>query len=277
MHSHYCDGEGELESYVQSAIKKRMYAIGFSSHAPVPFKSDWHMQSDRLDNYISEIEYLKEKYREMNIYSGLEVDYIPGIIGPKTFADRDLDLVIGSVHYTGQFENQHHCCIEGTTEEFEMTLEQVFNNDIRKLVTSYYERVIEMVKYDPPDIIGHLDVIKKLNSNNRYFSEEELWYQDIIDDVTKAIADSDCIIEVNTRGFYKGITKEFYPGKQLLQKCVEREIPVTINSDAHHPHEIDRNYRDVVIVLSDIGIHRVVIFDKGRWTAVRIKENESEV
>ena len=32
MHSHYCDGEGELASYVKKAMEKNMYAIGFSSH-----------------------------------------------------------------------------------------------------------------------------------------------------------------------------------------------------------------------------------------------------
>jgi histidinol-phosphatase (PHP family) len=82
-HCHFCDGQGELESYVVEAINKNMCAIGFSSHAPVPFKSDWHMQSDDLDKYLSEIDSLKKRYKEIKIYSGLEVDYIPGQINPN--------------------------------------------------------------------------------------------------------------------------------------------------------------------------------------------------
>ena len=270
MHSHYCDGEGELESFVKKAIERNMYAIGFSGHAPVPFNSDWHIQLDHLDTYISEIEFLKEKYKEIEIFSGLEVDYIPGQIGPNSYADRNLDFIIGSVHYAGQFRNQENCCIDGTKEEFERALKLVYNNDIEKLVSRYYENVVEMLNNDPPDIIGHLDVIKKLNSNNRYFSEEESWYQDIVSDVIQAISATESILEVNTRGYYKSFTKEFYPGKRILEKCSEANIPVTISSDAHHPNEIVQNFEDAVSVLLNIGYTHLYIFDKGMWFKVQI-------
>jgi histidinol-phosphatase (PHP family) len=269
-HCHYCDGEGTLPSYVQKALEKKMYAIGFSSHAPVPFKSYGHMISDHLDKYISEIEFLKCEYEGIKIYSGLEVDFIPGQIGPNDYADRNLDLIIGSVHYAGQFEDQVNFCIDNTREEFDRGLGLIFNNNIKRLVTRYYEIVIEMIKNEPPGIIGHLDLIKKLNYNNRYFSEEESWYQDIISDVIMAISKTNCIVEVNTRGYYKGITEEFYPGRQILEKCFEADIHLTINSDAHHPDEIANNFEDVVALLRDIGYGSIHIFDEGKWCAVQL-------
>jgi histidinol-phosphatase (PHP family) len=247
-----------------------MYAIGFSSHAPVPFKSYGHMKSDHLDKYISEIESLKSEDTGINIYSGLEVDYIPGQIGPNNYADRNLDLIIGSVHYAGQFEDQINFCIDSTREEFDRGLGLIFNNNIKRLVARYYEIVIEMIKNDPPDIIGHLDLIKKLNYNNRYFREEESWYQDIISDVIMAISKTNCIVEVNTRGYYKGITEEFYPGRQILEKCFEAGIHLTINSDAHHPDEIANNFEDVAALLLDIGYGSIHIFDEGKWCTVQL-------
>lgn len=270
MHSHYCDGQGQLASYVRKAIEKHMYAIGFSGHAPVSFKSDWHMPSDQLENYISEIEFLKQQHEDIKIYAGLEVDYIPGQTGPGDYADRNLDLIVGSVHYTGQFEDQVNCSIDDTVEEFKRGLELIFNNDIRKLVTRYYEIVIEMVKNDPPHIIGHLDIIKKLNSANRFFHEEEGWYEDMTSEVIKAIATSDCIVEINTRGYYKGLTKEFYPGKEILKKCFEANLPVTISSDAHHPDEITLNFEDAASLLQDTGYREIYIFDEGKWRAIQL-------
>jgi histidinol-phosphatase (PHP family) len=269
-HSHYCDGEGTLASYVRKAIEKNMYAIGFSSHAPVPFDSDWHMPLDHLEKYISEIEILKDEYKEIKIFSGLEVDYIPGETGPHNYADRNLDLIVGSVHYAGQFKDQDHCCIDDTAEEFERGLKLIYNNDIRSLVSRYYEIVIEMVINDPPDIIGHFDIIKKLNWNHRYFNEEESWYQDTLSDVIKAISVSDCIVEVNTRGYYKGISKEFFPGKQILKKCFEANIPITISSDAHHPNEIGNNIKDAASLLKDIGYRSIYIFDERTWRAIQL-------
>lgn len=277
MHSHYCDGEGELESYVTQALKKNLHAIGFSGHAPVPFDSDWHMPLNQLDKYLSEITFLKNKYKEIKIYSGLEVDYIPGQIGPKTFTNKKIDLIVGSVHYIGQFENQVNCCIDGTREEFENGLKLIFKSDIKKLVAKYYENIIEMTKYDPPDIIGHLDLIKKLNSNNRYFDETELWYQDIITDVIRAISASNCVVELNTRGYYKGICKDFYPSKQILELCFEANIPITISSDAHHPAEIDRNFEEAASLLSKIGYRKALLFDNNKWVSAELNTKGLEL
>ena len=59
MHSNFCDGKSELVDYVQEARKLGMISIGFSSHAPVPFATKWCMKSDRLDDYINEIDVIK--------------------------------------------------------------------------------------------------------------------------------------------------------------------------------------------------------------------------
>ncbi len=67
-----------------------------------------------------------------------------------------------------------------------------------------------------------------------------------------------------------GITKEFYPGKQILKKCFEADIHLTINSDAHHPNEIANNFEDVASVLLDIGYNNIYIFDEGKWCAVQL-------
>ena len=68
-----------------------------------------------------------------------------------------------------------------------------------------------------------------------------------------AISIGNCIVEVNTRGYYKGITKEFYPSMHILKKCLEADIHLTINSDAHHPNEIANSFEDVASALLDIG------------------------
>lgn len=273
MHSHYCDGVGQLETYVKKAIDKKMFAIGFSGHAPVPFITDWHMKKSSLASYINDINTLKNKYRnDIQIYSGLEVDYIPGKTGPNTFREQHLDIIIGSIHYVGQFENGGNCCIDYTTEEFEKGLEIIFGNDIEKLVGTYYETMVSMIQNDPPDIIGHLDIIKKLNHNNRYLSEEEDWYRDLISGVISAISASNCIVEINTRGFYKGITREFYPSKWILEKCLKSNIPITISSDAHRPNDIDNSMKDAASILLDIGYKQVSILDEAKWRNVDLKK-----
>ena len=273
-HSHHCHGEDGLEAYVKKAIEKKMYAIGFSSHAPVPFFSDWQIKQSQLDNYLKEIADLKNKYcKNIRIYSGLEVDYIPNVVGPKSFYKQNLDIIIGSVHYTGQYKNGEHYLFDISVKEFEKGLKTLFNNDIIKLVDLYYSNIISMVKNDPPDIIGHLDLIKKFNYNNKYFNENDDWYQNITTEVIKVISHSSCIIEVNTRGYYMGLDKEFYPNRLILDKCLKHNIPVTLSSDAHKADDIDNSFEEAASLLLDIGYKHVHIFDEGKWREAGLRKN----
>ncbi len=266
IHSNYCHGKGRLESYVLKAIEKKMVVMGFTSHAPMPLETDWHMKAEFLDDYLDEIKFLKEKYKnEIDIYSGLEVDYVPGITGPEKFKNRGLDFIVGSVHYAGRFVDGTPCGIDNTVEEFERGLKLIFDNDIRRLVSHYYETLISMIENDPPDIVGHLDIIKKLNVDGRYFSEEADWYHDLISKVISALSRSQCVVEVNTRGYYKGVMNEFAPGNQILKKCFEAGIPVTISSDAHRPDEIARDFERAVGTLSNIGYKHISVIEGQDW------------
>ena len=154
---------------------------------------------------------------------------------------------------------------------------QSFNNDIQKLVRTYYDNVVSMIKNDPPDIIGHLDLVKKLNDNNRYFNEEDNWYQDIVTEVIEVISSGNCIVELNTRGYYKGFTREFYPGKRILKKCLEYNIPVTISSDAHKTEEIDDCFEKAATLLLNIGYEKVHIFHEGGWHGVGLRTDGLEI
>src|SRR5690242_18712824 len=112
MHSHYCDGKGALPEYVAAARAQGMPAIGFSSHAPVPFDCVWCMKAGRLDEYLSEVKSLQSATRDIELYRGLEVDFIPNVISPRDFAPR-LDYTVGSVHFIDAFDDGRPWEIDG--------------------------------------------------------------------------------------------------------------------------------------------------------------------
>ena len=86
MHSTYCDGKSELMDYVDQARKLNMISIGFSSHAPVPFPTKWCMKAERFDDYLINIEKIKKLNSFIEIYKGLEVDFIPDVTHLISFA-----------------------------------------------------------------------------------------------------------------------------------------------------------------------------------------------
>jgi len=118
-----------------------------------------------------------------------------------------------------------------------------------------------------PDIIAHLDKIK-MHNKNRYFTEEEGWYKDIVWKTLKFIADkSNCIVEVNTRGLYKKRSDTFFPGPAILEQIHHLKIPITLSADAHQPAELNGYYEEAIKLMKEIGFKELVCFDnKGRIT-----------
>lgn len=255
-HSEFCDGKMELEDYVKKAIEVGFKAIGFSGHAPIGIDQSWLMKESSLDNYINETLRLKEFYKDkIEIYLGLEIDYINGLIGPKSekFNRLNLDYNIGSVHFFKKTDEGEYLTVDGPIEEYEKLLNNVYQGDVRKFVGGYYENLREMVIIHKPDIIGHIDIIKKNNRENKFFNENENWYKEEIIKTLDLIAKTSSIVEVNTGGRARGFMKEFYPSNFILKECLNRGIKIMLNADAHHPNNINAYYKEAIETLKDIG------------------------
>jgi histidinol-phosphatase (PHP family) len=242
-HSFYCDGKAHFEEFIQKAIQLNYSEIGFSSHAPTVFEASWQMKKEKLFQYLEELEILKNKYLGIiSIKSGLEVDYIESVSGPSYFREYNLDYIIGSVHYIMCDEScNSYFTIDASAEEFAKGV-KMFGGDVAKIVKTYYSAIKKMIINDAPDIVGHIDLIKKFNRNNAFFDEAEQWYVSELEEVVAVLLSRPITVEINTRGYYKGLTEEFYPSDIFLRKIIKSKIPVIINTDAHHPDELNLGF-----------------------------------
>jgi len=275
-HTNFCDGTGDPEEYVITAIDKGFHTLGFSSHAPVPFKNNFAIKDDNeLQNYCQTIRQLQQKYHDrISICLALEIDFIDGI--SRDFSDfmQDcrLDYTIGSVHLVKNGNDQRLWFIDGArVETYTEGLENIFGGDARKAVTAYYHQLNRMVSEQKPDIIGHFDKIK-MHNQDRYFREDEPWYIDLVMELLENIERLGVIVEVNTRGIYKKRSNDLYPGKWILQIIKEKGLPVTLSADAHKPEEIDGYYPETLEILRNIGFKNLVYFNDGRWQEQQICE-----
>lgn len=264
MHSKYCDGKGELMDYVDQARSQKMISIGFSSHAPVNFPCKWCMQAEYLDNYLLEAEMIKSSITDMDIYKSLEVDFIPGRISPQQFKDR-LDYTVGSVHFVDEWPDGIPWEIDGQHTLFLEGLDKIFGGDMRGVITRYFELTREMVQKSEPTIVGHLDKIKIQNPSNKFFMESDAWYQTEVKKTIDVIHKSNSIVEVNTRGIYQKKSADTYPSPWILELLHEKNIPITLSSDAHHPSDIINQFSETAGLLLDIGFKTVTILHEGRW------------
>jgi histidinol-phosphatase (PHP family) len=262
-HSKYCDGQGELADHLQAAREKNLGTLGFSSHAPVPFDCKWCMKEEKFATYLSDIKALASNEREIEIYSGLEIDFIPGIVSPAQFRNR-LNYTIGSIHFIDSFEGKPWE-IDGAHEVFKEGLRKIFKGNIQSAVTRYYELTRQMVAESQPDILGHLDKIKIQNRPDTPIEEGDSWYKQEILKTLSVIKTSDVIVEVNTRGIYQKKTSFTYPSPWILEKMFESKIPITLSSDAHRPDDLVREFTSTAELLNDIGFKNLSILKDGIW------------
>jgi histidinol-phosphatase (PHP family) len=273
-HSKYCDGFGELEDYVVSAIEKGMKYLGFSSHAYLPFETKWAMKKENFEEYKNTVLNLKEKYKnQLEIFLGMEVDYLPGVISVASEEIRkmNLDYTIGSMHFLGQLNDSTHWTADAKLSTFEEGLSTTFKNNIRDAVEKYYKLLSEMVQKSPPDIIGHLDIIKKNNKNSSFFSEDEYWYKESVMETLKVIAKSKCILEVNTGGVVRKKCDSIYPSEWILKECLKLNIPIIVGSDAHNPQDINGYFNETANILKNIGFEKYLRLTKDKWEEVCLK------
>jgi len=174
-HSYFCDGHGTLEEFVQAAISKNFAVLGFSSHSPVPYKSKNVLKFENVIEYLRKVQILKEKHsNEIEIYTGMEIDFFANYSKISQFSDY-LDYSIGSVHQLGILPDGDFLNFDYSKTDFSRYTEEIFNGDIKNMVSQYYLQIILMLCAEKkPDIIGHLDLIKKFNRNDQFFSEKEM-------------------------------------------------------------------------------------------------------
>ena len=266
------DGQGTLEDIVQKAISKGFSSLGFSCHTPFIIEDEWHMRKEDFSYYIDELYRLKGLYKDrIELYSGLECDYIEhtGELVGSEYAGM-LDYTIGSVHAMYHKKSGTYLSIDGPIEEFNTLLHDNFADDIQAFVSHYYTLQEEMIHKHKFDILGHCDLIKKYNFENKYFDQASSWYQKIVHRFIKVVAKHHTMIEVNTGGMARGATKEVYPSPYMLSLCKEYDIPVTLNSDAHQRDHLDFFFSGADDLLVQIGYKSINVMYHGFWQEVPI-------
>lgn len=263
-HSSYCDGKSTLREIVTQAIAFGIQSIGLSSHAALPFTCHWCMKKDALINYLHEVEQLKTEFPGLEIYKGLEIDYIPNIINPRQFSAQ-LDYTIGSIHFVNTLPNGTPWEIDGTLPLFEAGLKEIYQDNINAVIHDYFTLTREMITDYTPTIVGHLDKIKIQNAGNKFFNENEAWYQKELLETLNLIKQHECIVEVNTRGLYMNKTTSPYPSEWTLTEMRKLNIPITLNSDAHHAKDLISGFDTAIRILQDVGFRKTLKLQSGRW------------
>lgn len=266
-HNRYCDGAGTIDDYARAAVAAGLEAVGVSSHGPVTFPDDHSILVEDLPAYCAEIESARDAHAaRVRVHLSLEFEFIPEMLNAlwDLVAPYPFEYLIGSVHFIRMGPDGVPLPYDLSRRGFEEALADTFGGDPRAMVGEYYTRVRTMAAWGRIAIVGHLDRIKMWNSDNRYFDETEPWYRREVESTLDACAAAGVIVELNTSGWrHDGLAP--YPSPWIVNRCVERRIPITVTADAHAPSRIASFYPEAEAVLREAGVTALSVFRDGEW------------
>lgn len=226
--------QGSPEDFVQQALRLGLADYGISDHMPMPQDEthafdDWRMRSAQLPEYLEWVDRARRcaAGTGLRVLAALECDWFAGIepwIG-ELRARAPWDYLIGSVHYLGSLGSVDDSVYAQTTT----------SGSVESDWSLYRSAILELVQSGLFDMLGHMDLVKIWG--RRPAAELTVFWEPVLE----ALQVSGMVVELNTAGWHKPCAVP-YPDEAVLCELLRRCIPIAINSDAHAPGVLSRDF-----------------------------------
>jgi len=250
MHTARCGhATGTPVEFVDAAREAGLDIVCFTDHLPMPadYPQHYTMRPHEVSEYLDDVSAAAAYSRETGgpeVLSGVEADWMPDEVAftRETLASLPLDMVLGSVHFLGDWAFDDPDLID-----------RYGSVVIDEMWERYFTEVAAAARSGLFDVIAHPDLIKKFGFLPS--GDPTAWYEA----AAEALCAGGCAVEVNTGGLRKPIN-EIYPSLQLLQACQRRGVPATMGSDAHAAAEVGTGGRQARELLRTAGYRSLVVF-----------------
>ena len=228
-HSVLCDGKNTLAEMAAAAFGAGVRYFGASghSHTDIPHDAGNVLPADLVE-YRSQLLALREQYRgRMEVLLGIEQDSC----SPQPVPDW-VDYWIGSVHNLHDPKTGNYHCVDWDREKLTACRDTMFGGDMLALTEAYYRDVAAMADRKPT-ILGHIDLVTKLNAGNVLFDETAPRYRAAALEALHAADPQATLLEINTGAISRGYRDTPYPAQFLLREWRNLGGRIILTADAH--------------------------------------------
>ncbi|MBE6995141.1 MAG: histidinol-phosphatase HisJ family protein [Ruminococcaceae bacterium] len=265
-HTTFCDGRNSAAEMAAAAFAAGVKHYGFSGHIHTPCPSDVGicMTADMTD-YCAEILRLREAYADrMEILLGIEWDLCSDLPVPDW-----ADYWIGSVHNL-RTAADGYCCVDWNAEELARGRDACFGGDMEAMAEAYYAAVAEVAALRPT-ILGHVDLITKLNAGGRFFDEASKRYRVAALDALHRADPAATVLEINTGAMARGYRHTPYPAQFLLKEWKQMGGRIILTADAHSADGVLYGYEAAAAWAEAAGFDRAVLLTAGGFADCALK------
>lgn len=259
----FCDhAKGDLRDMISVAVERGMQVYGVTEHAPrlgaqflYPDERKWgwtvHTLEEKFAEYFETLNGLiKDFAPDIEVLRGFEIEVAPHSewvsIMREYRARYDAEYIVGSVHYVDDIS------IDSFKEPFEDALDAF--GGLEPLACAYYERVAEMVFNIEPEIVGHLDLIRKFG--DRYGDVNTPAIRSAARTALEEIKLRGGILDVNTSPYRRGFEVP-YPVPWIVEEAHAMGIPFTFGDDSHDIDDVNNGIDRARMYLLKHGVQSV--------------------
>ncbi len=265
-----CDhAHSGIDALIEAAVAFGYRTFGFTEHAPrveperlydEELAMGWTVDSlqARFAAYALQLDDVIPRYADrIEVLKGFEAEVVP--IGPYAevmngFRERlGFEYMVASVHWVdGEI-------IDYTPERFARAVEA--QGGLEALAIRYYETVAEMALALRPELIGHLDLVRKYAPDEASVSTPGI--REAAHAALEAIRECDAILDVNTAGYAKGLGRP-YPAPWLVEAAKEIGIPFCFGDDSHSAAQVGEGIEAGRDYLLALGVDAITVLRRGQ-------------
>ena len=142
--------------------------------------------------------------------------------------------------------------------------DELFGGDMLALTEGYYRDVAAMAERKPA-ILGHIDLVTKLNRGNAFFDEEDPRYRAAALEALHHADPDRTVLEINTGAVARGYRDDPYPAPFLLKEWRAMGGQVILTADAHSPETVIFGYRQAAELACAAGYRESVLLTGRGW------------
>lgn len=260
-HSTFCDGKNTMAEMAAAACAAGVKHYGFSGHIHTPAPADAGVcMSTDLTAYRAEAERLRQEYAgRMEILTGIEWDLCADMPVPDWAEYR-----IGSVHNLYDARTGEYYTVDWKPEMLLACRDEMFGGDMLALAEGYFAAVAE-VAAGKPDILGHIDLITKLNGDGSLFDETDSRYRTAALGALHTVDPAATLLEINTGAMSRGYRKTPYPAPFLLEEWRRMGGQIIITADTHSAETILYAYDQAIGLAKAAGFRESVLLTRSGW------------
>lgn len=274
----FCDhAEGTLRELLAAAVAFGYHTFGVSEHAPrgaerflydEELKRGWDVAKTEADfaRYQEVLQPLVAEFADrLIVLRGFEVEVVPidtYIPRMREFRAAKLpdgspvfDYWVGSVHYVDEQQ------IDGPVENYHKAIAAF--GSLEALTVRYFALIAEMVEALRPDVVGHLDLMKRnvLLAGYTPADLETPRIRAAAQKTLEAVKEYGAVLDLNTAGWRKGLG-EPYPGPTFVAQAHAMGIGFCFGDDSHRVSDIGAGVEEAREYLLRNGVPAVTVLTR---------------